>query len=267
MTAFTLKVIALTAMVMDHIGAIFSMQLYDMQIGGFSAAQWCRIIGRLAFPIFVYLIAEGCRHTKSMERYLLRLGAFALISEIPFDMAFHQSHDSYFSVDFMNGANIFYTLFLGALGIYTHQLIREKCRVKWQAWLFTPVVVFALMMLADYFSTDYGPYGVAFVFIMHIIPIKPFRLAAMALCCAYQFESASLGLLYRFTGIPALSRYAFTTNGFIVAMLIGCLSSVLLAALYNGKRGYGMKWLFYFAYPAHLLVLAGIWLWIVRPGL
>jgi len=52
-----------------------------------------------------------------------------------------------------------------------------------------------------------------------------------------------------------------------MGILLGALAAVPFAALYNGKRGYGMKWLFYFAYPAHLLVLAGIWLWIVRPGL
>lgn len=81
LTAFHLKVIALLTMIVDHTAAtLVSVRLpvYPLLRG----------IGRIAFPIYAFLIAEGCRHTRSREKYLLRLGVFALISQVPFVMAF-----------------------------------------------------------------------------------------------------------------------------------------------------------------------------------
>ena len=76
MTAFTLKIIALLSMLVDHIGVTFP----EATPFGF------RAVGRLAFPIFVYLLAEGFRHTKAPEKFLMRLFIFAIISEIPYDI-------------------------------------------------------------------------------------------------------------------------------------------------------------------------------------
>ena len=72
-----LKIIAMISMVLDHAG--------DML---FPDVMWPRMIGRLAMPVFSFCIAEGFTHTKDKKKYLCRLGVFALISEISFDLAF-----------------------------------------------------------------------------------------------------------------------------------------------------------------------------------
>ena len=77
LSAYHLKLIALAAMVIDHAGALLLPQAYPL--------RW---IGRIAFPLYAFLAAESCRYTRSRERYLLRLGLFALVSEVPFDWAF-----------------------------------------------------------------------------------------------------------------------------------------------------------------------------------
>ena len=76
MSTTVLKLIALLSMALDHTGAVL-----------FPQAQWMRIIGRLAFPIYCFCLVEGYRHTSSVPRYLARLGLFALLSEIPFYQA------------------------------------------------------------------------------------------------------------------------------------------------------------------------------------
>ena len=108
MSAEVLKLIALLSMLIDHIGAALvssPSQLYTV----------CRKVGRLAFPIFAFFIVEGFIHTKNIKKYLFRLGIFALLSEIPYDLAFH---DRFF--DF-SGQNVLFTFFIAVLYLY-----REK---------------------------------------------------------------------------------------------------------------------------------------------
>ncbi len=127
MTAFALKIIASICMLIDHIGAVFPA----------STPYVFRLIGRIAFPIYAYLIAQGCRYTKNIYKYLLRLGLFALISEIPFDIAFMNYQNDgvlHLNINFFGQTNIFYTLLFGASCI----VIYEKLKTKQKPWLALP---------------------------------------------------------------------------------------------------------------------------------
>jgi len=238
MTAFAIKIIAISTMIIDHMGAVF-----DLDIG-------FRIVGRIAFPLFVYLIAEGCRHTKSMEKYMLRLGIFALVSEIPFDLAFNQmpNHPSPLIFDFLNNTNIFYTLFLGVACVYAAQKIIEAAKMfGWYTMALTmPVPIIAAMAAADWLSTDYGYGGVLFIFCMAMAgKHKWLKLLSMAVFSFWLYFP--WGLSMDGAAIPIL-LYMFGAS----------LLSVPIAALANGRRGRPVKWLFYLIYPGHLLLFAAI---------
>ena len=248
MNAFVIKMIALVCMLTDHLGAVFPAY-FPFEF---------RIAGRVAFPLFVYMIAEGCRHTRSMPRYILRLGLFALISEIAFDLAFSHTRYSGAGISFVNDTNIFYTLCLGAVCVFIFQKLKEVSKnvpFRYAAVLLPALSVIPLLLimrLAEVLETDYGAEGVLFVFLMYVIPKKIPRLCVMAAFLCYMYGAF----------LPAMVsdgwRFAPYLNKYDMGVLAGGLISVLFAALYNGKRGPAVKWFFYAAYPAHLGLFAGI---------
>ena len=87
----------------DHIGAVF-----------FPEIPLLRWIGRLAMPVLCFFIGEGLRHTRSPRRYLLRLTGFALLSELPFDLAFYGGIE-------WGHQNVYFTLALGLLALWAIQ--------------------------------------------------------------------------------------------------------------------------------------------------
>jgi hypothetical protein len=197
---------------------------------------WFRGVGRLAWPLFAFLLAEGFRHTKSPENFLMRLLAFALISEIPFDLAMGNK------INFAAKTNIFYTLFLGGMVICLYE--RLKKRRGWQ----TMAVIGAVLptaILAEILSADYGGMGVLFVFAMYAVKPKPARMIAFCVLVMSQF-------------IPLVVAYSMgIAIPFEYLLLMPfALAAVPVAALYNGERGVRAKWLFYLAYPVHLAILA-----------
>lgn len=218
-SSLTIKIIAITTMIIDHIGAVF--WLHD----GF------RVVGRIAFPLFVFLIADSCRHTKSMEKFLLRLFIFAMVSEVPFDLAFMHISGQ---VSFVQNTNIFYTLFLGVFCVYIFQKLRKQNQYMW-VLAFIPVTL--AIFLADWLGTDFGGRGVLFVFLVAVL---------------WEYKTIQLGIIALFMFwlyFPAMN------------LLIGGLAAVPIAALASGKQGVSlpfMKWLFYVIYPGHLLLLAAI---------
>lgn len=221
-SAATLKWIALVSMTIDHFAAsgLFS-QLACGVVGWQLADQLympLRIIGRLAFPIYCFLLTEGFRHTRSRERYALRLGVFALLSEIPFDLAgsgamwnvWHQ--------------NVFLTLLLGLLALMLADPLYEKGEQR-KALL----VVLGFAFAAELLQTDYGFFGVAVIAAMHFLrerTVEKYLITAGLLVGAGTLELAAL---------PAFG-------------LIHC---------YDGRQGRqskALRLLFYWYYPLHLLV-------------
>ena len=216
MSGFLLKAIACIAMLVDHAGVAFAAELPD-------GVYWAmRSVGRLAFPIFCFFIAEGFARTKSRGRYALRLALFALLSEIPFDLVVAGQAMSF------SHQNVYLTLLLGLLGLWGYEFLvkREMATVAYLAPILCACVAAGL-------RTDYGAGGVLLIFVMH-------RLAGDK---GWQGFAVALVLL-------ALSGALHTIQ------MVGWLGW-LLCMFYNGQRGPRVKYLMYAFYPLHLL---GLWL-------
>ena len=141
-TSYQLKWIAIVTMVIDHMGAI----LYPTEMV-------FRYIGRISFPIFCFLLVEGFCHTHDIFGYMARLGAFALMSEIPYDLAFNGE-----ILEFTH-QNVFFTLLLGVILMYVLE--------KGGEWPQKAVEVLLVMWMAVFFHTDYGYRGILLIFIFY----------------------------------------------------------------------------------------------------
>ncbi len=216
----TLKIIAMISMVFDHVGDMFFPEL-----------MWPRMIGRLAMPIFSFCIAEGFAHTRDKTKYLCRLGIFALISEIPFDLAFEGKLG-------LEHQNIMLTFFLAVAALMLFDRIRggktaegERIPVgKTVLGVFAVVGIAALSLLL---RADYTVFAVVAVFLFYVLRQK------------HPLLRSAAGVA--FLALTRTIGYYFAT-GF----------SFIPLALYNGQRGKGLKWLFYIFDPGHLLLLAAI---------
>lgn len=138
-TSFALKIVAIVTMTIDHIYSIigqagFMVLLPDALLSTtFYMSRLFHIIGRMAFPIFAFMLAEGSAKTHSMPRYLGRLALFAVISEPFFFYAFNRDPSMTSVLDSLarlNFTNVFFTLFLGALSIFICQKLTEKYAEK-----------------------------------------------------------------------------------------------------------------------------------------
>lgn len=224
MTSSALKWIALAAMLIDHIGLLF-----------FADIEMFRLIGRLAFPIFAFLISEGFTHTSSRTLYGLRLLFFALIAELPYDLCM------YGSTFYRYSQNVLFELLIGFCAL----IFMEKA-IRKSALYFSLVLV--CIALSEFLFTAYGAFGICLIVLFYAL--RSFRGADIL---------AFIGITYLF--------YGFTSWGFsfgdtyykilaINSTQMYCLFATIPLVFYNGKHGkYGMKWLFYIIYPVHLIVL------------
>lgn len=138
MTGFQLKLLAMLAMTVDHIGAVF-----------FPEIPLLRWIGRLAMPVLCFFIGEGLRHTRSPRRYLLRLTGFALLSELPFDLAFYGGIE-------WGHQNVYFTLALGLLALWA---IQSRGMEGW-------LLALTAALAAELLGCDYGMYGVLLILLL-----------------------------------------------------------------------------------------------------
>lgn len=252
-TGSTIKMIAIVSMLIDHIGAgilgrfiMTSGYLSVASSGDLNAVmQWMmengvlfytysamRMIGRLGFPIFCFLLVEGFQRTHDVKKYALRLGLFALISEIPFDLCFNGK------VLEFGYQNVFFTLFLGLLTMIAFDWIARKEWAAGKGLNQAVKVIFSLAALAvgagvaHFLKTDYAATGVLCIMVLYVFrKKKPLQIAAG--CVAFLWE--------------VTAPLAFIPIGF-----------------YNGKRGLKMKYFFYAFYPVHLFL---IWLVSLLLGL
>ena len=234
----TLKWIAVVTMAIDHFAAVVLLgRLYSERAWG--AGIWSRqcywdlrIIGRLAFPIYCFLICEGYRHTRSLRGYLLRLLGFALLSELPFDLAFQRA---WFD---LSAQNVFFTLALGLSAIALWETLRRdrEGEALVRSSIAAAIACAALCAAGELLQTDYGSMGVLLILVMWLLRDQPlWRIPAAAAIFA------SMALFFRSSWVELFALAAFIPIG-----------------LYNGTRGRQMKYLFYVFYPVHLLLLCGV---------
>lgn len=231
----TIKIIAIFAMLIDHIGAgvvgryisSTGMPMLDTaegmqwlsEYGGWMALYAVmRMIGRLGFPIFCFLLIEGFEHTRDVKKYAARLLAFCIISEVPFDLLFRGK------VLEFGYQNVFFTLFIGLLVLCAYRFVEQQkeWNVLWKGLCYLAALI-AGMAVAELLHTDYAAIGVCCILVLYI-----FRKNKVG-----QIVAGCIAFLWELTAPLAFLPIAF----------------------YNGKRGLKMKYFFYIFYPAHLLIL------------
>lgn len=240
-TGSTLKMLAMITMLIDHIGAIILERMafkdyiaamqqgtlagfdyHTMDLGLVMLYQVFRFVGRLGFPIFCFLLIEGFMHTRNVKKYAGRLFLFALISEVPFDLGFTGTPF------FMGYQNVFFTLFIGLSVMIAFRWIEEK--EDWKRGLRFLLSVLALaagMGVAYLLQSDYDWIGVLTIAVMYRFRYK-------------RMLSAGLGCTVLTLTMP---------------IEITAFLALIPIRMYNGRRGWNIKWLFYAFYPLHILLL------------
>ena len=213
-----LKFLACAIMLLDHIGA--------------TLIPWgtLRIIGRLAFPIFCFLLAEGAHYTRNPRNYLLRLGIGAILSELPFDLALFGSWS-------WQHQSVMITLLLGAMALLAMKRMTQP--------LLKILVLLLFACLADFMNTDYGGAGVLMIALFGLTRERKYgwlvQLLGMYLICRWIIPGGAVWFI---------GRYVFIEIFAILALIP--------IWLYSGKKSTSsraVQWVFYLFYPVHLWIL------------
>ena len=229
LNGFHLKLIAACTMFIDHMG-------YTL----FPGVMWLRCIGRVAFPIFCFLVAEGWVHTHDRKKYALRLFVFAVLSEIPFNLmtgwAVWNPYDQ----------NVLWTLLLGAAVCWSIDGVLKRRTAP--AFVLTGAAMVAAFWLLEVFCTDYGGWGMLLVAMFYGVRRAPYGQAA-------KMAAQAVGLAFFCIGVM---------GG--VTIELWALTALVPIWLYNGQRGFSHKAVqygFYAFYPLHILILSLIALYLM----
>lgn len=230
LTSDMLRIIAIVLMISDHVWATFM-----------SFGDWMTYIGRMAFPIFAFQIAEGFVHTSNLKKYTLRLLTFALISELPFNL--------FYSSRWFNPyhQNVLFTLLLGLLAIKVIDGIRKDRSAK--NITFSVLWLILICIASTIGFVDYGFLGMLTVVMFYLFRNFPFawiaQLVGMVLINIVFFE----GQVYPIEIFGKM--FEIPMQGFAVFSLIPIW-------LYGGRKGRSNKVIqygFYAFYPVHMIIL------------
>lgn len=240
LTSASLHIMAMAFMLCDH--------LWGTIVGG---NDWLTCIGRLTFPIYAFLLVEGYFHTKSLKKYVLRLFIFALLSEIPFNLAMGSS------VFYPVHQNVLFAFLIAIFLIF----LNEKARAKGK--LFLRIITGASTVILGYLlgiltMVDYYHAGILMVLTFYFFKGKKWWSFLGQLLCLWYINAEMLG---GFT-------YEFIVFGHTIHFLRQSLALLSLVPiwLYHGKQGYHSKWFQYFCYafyPLHLLILGLIKMFLI----
>lgn len=255
-----LKTLAAVFMFIDHFAKVVLVSLmhniiHPMEAGGALpegtelalsnlSRQILVPIGAVAFPIFCYLFVEGFLHTHNRKRYFLKLTVFALLSEIPFDITFFGSFAKMEGTyPFIWGyQNVLFTFMQGFVTLWIMEWLEKKWS-GWPRWLLQAITAIVACGLNDLvFHADYEGGGIALIVIIWLL--RRSKLHQM------------IGML----GLKLMQDNGQHPRPFLAA--------VALIGLYNGKRGEkNMGCFFYIFYPAHILLLHLLDLWLISMKL
>ena len=217
-----LKYIAMLSMLIDHVNKAL---IYPYLNGGLllAVSNIFDVLGRIAFPLFIFFVVEGFFKTHSRGRYLSTMLAFAVITEIPFDLF---SSRTFFEP---NWNNILFTFSLVLLTLWSIDALRGKLpRMLWYPVSF--VIVAAMCFAAMLTCVDYEHHAILTGFFFYIFHDRRILAIPLSMISLYKEPWALLGFG--------------------------------LVLLYNGERGRQNKWFNYAFYPAHMLVLGLLRLWL-----
>lgn len=215
-----LKLIAIISMLADHVNKALIYPYLESNHGFLAfISDVFDIIGRIAFPLFCFMLVEGYFKTRNRKKYLLNLLLFGVISEVPFDMF---TTASFFN---MNWNNVMFTLALVLVTVWIIDTLKEKMQKRSKAlwYLVSILIVLVMCIVSMSLSLDYEHHAILigyFFYLFHDMPVF-----------AIPFGYASM-----FKEPWALLGFGLTLT-------------------YNGERGKQHKMLYYWFYPVHLLIL------------
>ena len=212
-----LKYLAFISMLIDHVNNAIVTPMLDG--GGFLLylSNIFSILGRIAFPIFIFFIVEGFFKTSNRKKYLITLLIFGVISEVPFDMF---TSKTFFDPHWNN---MMFTLALCLITIWIIDSIKNKLDNKVLWYVISIIMVILFGFLAMQLSLDYDYHAIVVAYLFYIFYDKPIL-------------GAGLGYL-------SIIKELYSFLGFGMTLT------------YNGERGRQYKWLNYFFYPVHILIL------------
>ena len=238
-----LHILAMTLMFFDHAWATL-----------FPTQYWMTCIGRIAFPIFAFMIAEGFFYTKDFKKYLLRMVIFAVVSEIPFNLMMSGPIDLF-------SQNVMWTFVIALLAMKLLDNIKKKFINRFENKIFNLTIVIVLSCLVTLVAyglgyitfVDYYGAGVLMVLAFYFLRGKKWWNYLTQLAAMYYINVVLLGSRYF-----EVTLFGHTFELFQQGLGILALIPIWL---YKGRKGYDKKWFKYFCYafyPAHMLILVGI---------
>ncbi|CAD5899685.1 Fimbrial assembly protein fimC [Carnobacterium maltaromaticum] len=229
--SFHLKLIAIIAMLINHIGSGFKLFEYSNELYFFT-----ELVGKLTFPIMAFLLVEGFHYTKNIKKYASRLAIFWIVSIYPFHLL-HLPNSSFSPTELVN--NIFFTLLMGLILI----VLYEKTNNVYLHILL--VIIFSLATI----MSDWNLFGVLMIFgFYRIKDAKLSKIIPPLYTTVIMFVMMLIGHLVSPSSVPIS----------IVISTLGILGTIPLLLNYNGQRGYSptwVKWGFYLFYPLHMIIL------------
>ena len=284
MTASILKLIAIISMTIDHIGAYLFYSGSD--IVSPQGINLMRSIGRMALPIFAYFLVVGYFKTRDIKKYISRIHLFAIISQIPFTLAFYyENYYVYESVNFIEYDYKWLLAIIPMIAFYYVLILDRKFDISLVyvsiAWLITPIntSVNGYFLLTGYELNIFYELGLALILFEYFNLLKTryknnifmYIIIAISVILSYYYIGGIANYGYNAIALMIalyLTKRTKYYQSFIVFLwgyymyswnmtnILFIVLTCILLLTYNGKKGSNLKYLFYTFYPIHIIILA-----------